>query len=69
MCKIVLAVILDEIKNDFIDEISDPNLIQLLYGGVTYPLGITVENVVKGVAGKIVNCKPDGRALRGVRGH
>lgn len=67
--ELVFATILAEIKNDFVDEVSDPELIQLLYGGVAYPLGITVGQVSKGTASLIVNREPKGRPLKVIRGH
>lgn len=69
MRELVFATILAEIKNDFVDEVSDPELIQLLYGGVAYPLGITVGKVSKGTASLIVNREPKGRPLKVIRGH
>lgn len=51
------------------DEISDPDLIELLYGCVAYPLGITIGKVQKGAASKIMNRQPGGRPLRVIRGH
>lgn len=69
MRELVFATILAEIKNDFVDEVSDPELIQLLYGGVAYPLGITVGQVSKGTASLIVNREPKGRPLKVIRGH
>lgn len=69
MRELVFATILAEIKNDFVDEVSDPDLIQLLYGGVAYPLGIKIGTVSKGTASLIVNREPKGRPLKVIRGH
>lgn len=69
MSELVFATVLAEIKNDFVDEVSDPDLIQLLYGGIAYPLGISIANVTKGAASKIINRESDGRPLRAIRGH
>lgn len=41
MRELVLATVVAEIKNAFVDEISDPELIELLYRGVAEPLGMT----------------------------
>lgn len=38
MQKLVLATVVAEIKNAFVDEISDPELIELFYKGVIEPL-------------------------------
>lgn len=67
--ELVFATVLAEIKNAFVDEINDPDLIQLLYGGVAYPLGISIGKVQKGAASKIVNREPGGRPLRVIKGH
>lgn len=69
MRELVFATIIAEIKNAFVDEINDPDLIQLLYGGVAYPLGISIGKVQKGAASKIVNREPGGRPLRVIKGH
>lgn len=69
MRELVFATVIAEIKNAFVDEINDPDLIQLLYGGVAYPLGITIGKVQKGAASKIVNREPGGRPLRIIKGH
>lgn len=69
MRELVFATVIAEIKNAFVDEINDPDLIQLLYGGVAYPLGITIGKVQKGTASKIVNREPGGRPLRVIKGH
>lgn len=69
MRELVFATVLAEIKNAFVDEINDPDLIQLLYGGVAYPLGISIGKVQKGAASKIVNREPGGRPLRVIKGH
>lgn len=67
--ELVFATVLAEIKNAFADEINDPDLIELLYGGVAYPLGIKLSKVQKGVASKIVNREPGGRPLKIIREH
>jgi len=67
--ELVFATVIAEIKNAFVDEINDPDLIQLLYGGVAYPLGIKIGKVQKGAASKIVNREPGGRPLRIIKGH
>lgn len=69
MREFVFATVLAEIKNDFVEEVSDPELIQLLYGGVAYPLGMQISTVSKSTASKIVNREPGGRPLRVIRGH
>lgn len=69
MRELVFATVIAEIKNAFVDEISDPELIELLYRGVAGPLGITVNKVQKGTASKIVNRAPQGNALRVIRGN
>ena len=69
MQELVFATVIEEIKNAFADEINDPELIQLLYGGVAYPLGIKVGTVTKGAASKIVNRKAGGNPLRIIRRH
>lgn len=69
MREFVFATILAELKNDFVDEVSDPELIQLLYGGIAYPLGITIGTVSKSTASLIVNREPKGRPLKVIRGH
>lgn len=69
MRELVFATVLAEIKNAFVDEINDPDLIQLLYGGVAYPLKITIGKVQKGAASKIMNREPGGRPLRVIKGH
>lgn len=69
MRELVFATVIAEIKNAFVDEINDPDLIQLLYGGVAYPLGIAIGKVQKGAASKIVNREPGGRPLRVIKGH
>ena len=55
MRELVLATVVAEIKNAFVDEISDPELIELLYRGVAEPLGMTLSKVGKGTASKIVS--------------
>ena len=67
--ELVFATVLAEIKNAFVDEINDPDLIQLLYGGVAFPLGLEIGKVQKGAASKIVNREPGGRPLRVIKGH
>lgn len=69
MREFVFATVLAEIKNAFVEEVSDPDLIELLYGGITYPLGITIGKVTKGAASKIVNRETGGRPLKVIRGH
>lgn len=69
MRELVFSTILAEIKNAFVDEINDPELIELLYRGVAEPLGITLSKVQKGAASKIVNRAPQGNALRVIRGY
>lgn len=69
MRELVFATVLAEIKNAFVDEINDPDLIQLLYGGVAYTLKITIGKVQKGAASKIMNREPGGRPLRVIKGH
>lgn len=68
MRELVFATVIAEIKNAFVDEISDPELIELLYRGVAGPLGITVNKVQKDTASKIVNRAPQGNALRVIQG-
>ena len=43
MRELVLATVVAEIKNAFVDELSDPELIELLYRGVAEPLGMTLS--------------------------
>ena len=69
MRELVFATVIAEIKNAFMDEINDPDLIQLLYGGIAYPLKITIGKVQKGAASKIVNRLPGGRPLRIIKAH
>lgn len=69
MRELVFSTVIAEIKNAFVDEISDPELIELLYRGVAEPLGIKLSKVQKGAASKIVNRSPQGNALRIIRGH
>lgn len=69
MRELVLATVAAEIKNAFVDEINDPDLIQLLYGGVAYPLGISIGKVQKGTASLIMNRGPGGRPLKVIKGH
>ena len=69
MRELVLATVAAEIKNAFVDEINDPDLLQLLYGGVAYPLGISIGKVQKGAASLIMNREPGGRPLRVIKGH
>ena len=69
MQEMVLATVVTEIKNAFVDEISDPELIELLYRGIAEPLGIKLSKVQKGTASKIVNRAPQGNPLRVIRGH
>ncbi|MCI7107142.1 MAG: hypothetical protein MR945_04595 [Agathobacter sp.] len=67
--ELVFATVIAEIKNAFVDEISDPDLIELLYRGVAEPLGIQINKVQKGAASKIVNREPGGKPLRIIKGH
>ena len=67
--ELFFSTIIAEIKNAFVDEINDPELIELLYRGVAGPLGIKLSRVQKGTASKIVNRAPQGNALRVIRGH
>ncbi len=67
MRELVFATVIAEIKNAFKDEITDPDLIDLLYLGVTKPLGISVGKVQKGAASKIVNRKAGGNPLKIIR--
>ena len=69
MRELVFSTVIAEIKNAFIDEISDPELIELLYRGVAEPLGIQLNKVQKGAASKIVNREPGGKPLRIIKGH
>ncbi len=69
MRELVLATVEAEIKNAFVDEISDPDLIELLYRSVAEPLGIKLSKVQRGAASKIVNREPGGRPLRVIKGH
>ena len=69
MRELVFSTVIAEIKNAFVDEISDPELIELLYRGVAEPLGITLSKVQKGTASKIVNRLPQGNPLRVIKGH
>lgn len=69
MQELVFATVIAEIKNAFVDEINDPDLIELLYRGVAEPLGMSVAKVQKGTASKIVNREPGGRPLRVIKGH
>ena len=69
MRELVFATFLAEIKNAFVDDINDPDLIELLYRGVAQPLGIPLCKVQKGTASKIVNRLPNGRPLRVLKGH
>ena len=69
MRELVFATVIAEIKNAFVDEINDPDLIELLYRGVAGPLNIKVVKVQKGTASKIVNREPGGRPLRVIKGH
>lgn len=69
MRELVFATVIAEIKNAFVDEISDPDLIELLYRGVAEPLGIQINKVQKGAASKIVNREPGGKPLRIIKGH
>lgn len=67
--KLVLSIVIAEIKNTFVDAIDDPELIELLYRGVSDPLGIKLGKIQEGEASKIVNRAPQGNALRVIRGH
>lgn len=69
MRELVFSTVIAEIKNAFVDEINDPDLIELLYRGVAEPLGIKLSKVQKGAASKIINRAPQGNALRVIRGH
>ena len=69
MRELVFATVLREIKNAFVDDITDPELIELLYRGVAEPLDVTVGKVEKGTASLIVNRKPKGNPLRFIKGH
>ena len=69
MRELVFSTVIAEIKNAFVDEISDPDLIELLYRGVAGPLKIQLSKVQKGTASKIVNRMPQGNAPRVIRGH
>lgn len=67
--ELVFSTVIAEIKNAFIDEITDPDLIELLYRGVAEPLGIKLSKVQPGTASKIVNRAPQGNALKVIKGH
>ncbi len=67
MRELVFATVLAEIKNTFKDDIDDPNLIELLYGAVTEPLGLSRIAVSKGQASLIVNRQPKGKPHKVVR--
>lgn len=69
MRELVLATVVAEIKNAFVDENSDPELIELLYRGVAELLGIKLSKVQRGTASKIVNRAPQGNPLRIIKGH
>lgn len=69
MREMVFSTVIAEIKNAFVDEISDPELIELLYRGVAEPLGIKLSKVQRGAASKIVNREPGGRPLKVIKGH
>ena len=65
--ELVLATVLAEIKNTFKDDIDDPNLIELLYGAITEPLGLPRITVSKGTASLIMNRQPKGKAHKIIR--
>lgn len=67
MRELVFSTVIAEIKNVFVDEISDPELIELLYRGVAGPMGITLNKVQRGTASKIVNRAPQGNPLKVIR--
>lgn len=67
MRELVLATVLAEIKNTFKDDIDDPNLVELLYGGITEPLGLPRVAVSKGTASLIMNRQPKGKPHKIIR--
>lgn len=69
MQELVLATVVAEIKNAFVEDINDPDMIELLYRGVAEPLGIKLNKVQKGAASLIVNRAPKGNALKVIRGN
>lgn len=69
MRDLVLATVVAEIKNAFVEDINDPDMIELLYRGVAEPLGIKLNKVQKGAASLIVNRAPKGNALKVIRGN
>ena len=69
MRELVFATVEAEIKNAFVEDINDPDLIELLYRGVAEPLNIGIVKVQKGTASKIVNRQPGGNPLKTIRGN
>lgn len=69
MQELVLATVIREIKAAFADDITDPDLVELLYFGVAEPLNLPIGVVQKGAASKIVNRESGGNALRMIRSH
>lgn len=69
MLELVFATVEAEIKNAFVEDINDPDLIELLYRGVAEPLKISIVKVQRGTASKIVNRQPGGNPLKVIRGN
>lgn len=71
---LVFSTVLKEIKAAFVEPVSDPDLIQLLYDGIAIPANITNQNgdaiiVSKPSASAIMNRKRGGNALKVIRQH
>ena len=69
MQELVLATVVAEIKNVFIQDINDLDMIELLYRGVAEPLGIKLNKVQKGAVSLIVNSQPKGNVLKVIWGN
>ena len=72
MAELVFATFLIELKESWIDEISDPDLIMLLYDAVADPVGLKNKMgdaifINKTTASKVVNRKPGGNPLKSLR--
>lgn len=52
---VVFSTVIAEIKNTFVDAVDGPELTELLYRGVSDPLGIKRGKIQEGAASKIVN--------------
>ena len=72
MSELVISTFVEELKNAWAEDVSDPDLLQLLYDAVAYPLNLFNKNkdaiiVDKSTCSKIMNRKKNGNVIKIIR--